>query len=180
MLKQYISIISATVLLTACANSFHTYYETGRPMNVETNNARQVVANGWNVSLTYSSSLESVKKHNDSINKIVIEDLGADWLNKLAQESQKELNIHNRIREAIKLTNTFKNAQEKLFEPSILFEKKGKKYIAHIVGQQKSDDTRKFITYARFKVFPENNDTMKLLSEEVEPLTIAFPQNGIK
>lgn len=178
---KYYFIISAAVILTSCANSIYTYYETGRPKSVEMNNARHIVSNNWDIKLEYDSqlNLERINKHNDSISKILSENKGDNWINIFAKESKDELILNNQLRETIKLTSAYNKAIELLFEPIILLEKKGKKYLAHIVGQQKSDDTRKFVTFAQLLVNSDRTG-IKIKDETIQELTISFPQNGIE
>jgi len=177
-----ILLIFISLLFGSCVINY-TYFEGGRPRSIEENNARRIVANNWNLILIYESNTddETIKKinhHNDSISAIIKKEKGDNWVETFIAESRKELMLHVSMRATISQMEVFRNAKDQLFEPIILFEKKGKKYLAHIVGQQKTDETRTFITFAQILISSKDNST-KIKSEKITPLTIQFSENGV-
>lgn len=183
MTFKFILSIGVAILVTACAKqTSYSLYQTGRPLGVESNNAKKIVADNWGFELNYIGSGELSLDHkirfNDSVNKIITEQFGENWQDKFSKESGDELIINTEIRQTVKSTDLYKQSEALLFQPVILLEKKTDNYIAHIVGQQKSDDTRKFITFAQLEVSLDG--TTKVKSNKVKPLTISLPVNGIE
>lgn len=175
--------IAATVVLTACAKqASYTLYQTGRPLGVDTNNARMITANSWGFELNYigtnGSSIGEQIRFNDSVNKMITKEFGENWQDAFIKESKDELIIDTEIRKLVRATKLFEKSENDLFEATILLEKNENNYLAHIVGQQKSDDSRTFITYAQ--LFVKIDGTVTLKSDKIKPLTISLPLNGIE
>jgi hypothetical protein len=183
LIKTISKLALALVIFASCAKK-HTYYEVGRPKSIEENNARKVIAKSWDLSLEHSSEMsdEAIKKinhHNDSVNSILVKKKGENWQDSFNSEVRQELVKHVNMRATISQMEIFAKAKEQLFEPIILFEKKKNNYLAHIVGQKKNDEERKFITFAQISI--NGSDlSAKVKSELSQPLTISFPENGVK
>jgi hypothetical protein len=179
---RIISLLIVSLLFFSC-NKTYTLYEVGRPRSIEENNARKIVAEKWRLNFEFKSGLDETTInetliHNDSVNALISKKRGEKWLDEFTSQSIAELDVNTALRERVKALEIYSKATNALFEPIILFEKKGKKYLAHIVGQQKTDETRAFVTYAQIWVYP-NSEKTSIKSEKIEPLLIRFPQNGV-
>jgi hypothetical protein len=179
---RIIPLLAISLLFFSCSKNY-TLYEVGRPRSIEENNARQIVSEKWRVNFEFKSGLDEATinetlHHNDSVSKLISKKKGENWLDEFTSESIAELETNTTLRTRVKALNIYTKATNDLFEPIILFEKKGKKYLAHIVGQQKTDETRAFITYAQIWVYP-NSEKTSIKSEKIEPLMLRFPQNGV-
>lgn len=177
-MKSFYTSLLALTLLASCAKTY-TLYETGRPNNVQSNNAKQIVGEQWNITYTYKANPENIMQHNDSVNAMLNEKYGENWLNTFNDEVHAELELNTTIRTSIMKTEIYLKSKEALFEPTILLKKKGDSYIAYIVGQQKSDDSRLFITFARLMV-KDNGLHIDVKDDTIQPLALTFPQNGIE
>jgi hypothetical protein len=69
-----------------------------------------------------------------------------------------------------------------LFQAIIILKKgkgkKNEKYKVYVVGQLKSDETRKFNTHLIFK-YNKKKNKMIIKSHKVGPLPFSLPQNGL-
>ena len=179
---RIIPLLIVSLLFFSC-NKTYTFYEVGRPRSIEENNARQIVADKWRLNFEFKSgfdekTINETLVHNDSVNALISKKRGENWVDEFTSQSIAELETNTMLRNRVKALEIYSKASSALFEPIVLFEKKGKKYLAHIVGQQKTDETRAFITYAQIWVYP-NSDKTSVKSGKIEALILRFPQNGV-
>ncbi|MDQ3192157.1 MAG: hypothetical protein M3Q58_11250 [Bacteroidota bacterium] len=175
-------------LFNSDSNKFHTLYEVGRPAGLEYNNAKKEAGKKWNILWIYADNAkveemgyEKIGNHNDSVMAILAKKRGEDWQREFYLNVDEELNHHNKLRKDLKSHKNYKFVNEELIEPHLLFERKTNRkrssYIVHIVGQKKEEPGKGFITLCKFFYKPNKSPSFDC---KEQPLTIYFPQNGIK
>ena len=163
-------------------------------MSIERNNALLTVGLENKINFEYDGNdiielkgIEYFVNYNDSISKVIAATkLGEDWLNDIYSKTDQEEIRQNVVREIVRKNKYFETKDHDLFQAIILLKKrKGKKtdpdargYKIYVVGQLKSDETRKFNTHL---IFRYNNKKNKLFlkSNKVGPLPFTLPQNGL-
>jgi hypothetical protein len=190
-MQKRLLIISLLLCFVANAQRTHSYYQSGRPLSIAMNNALMISAAEWSVEFVYvSDSLaehignEEINQRNEltSVYMAHKSDLGEDWLNKIYDLATLEEQRHNLFRSWIRQDDDYEEMATMLFEPILLFTKKkalfGEYYRAYLVGQLKTDDTRKFGTYATYKVYLKKARIKSVKTRGELPFTL--PQNGIQ
>jgi len=171
-----------------------TYYLLGRPMSIERNNALITVGLENKINFTFAGNdvielkgIEYFVNYNDSISKVIAATkLGEDWLNGIYTKTDQEEIRQNAVRELVRKNKYFETKGQELFQAIILLKKReGKKtdpdargYKVYVVGQLKSDETRKFNTHLIFK-YNKKKNKMIIKSHKVRPLPFSLPQNGL-
>lgn len=171
------------------SNKLHTLYEVGRPAGLEFNNAKTTIGIKWNIQWVFADNelvekmgYENIGIHNDSVMSIIAQKKGDHWQQSFYSEVDDELNYQNKMREKLRTFKEYKIIPKKLVEPHILFERKRKNkrsvYLVHIVGQKTEDISAGFITLCKFDYSLKKS--LGPFNCQEQPLTIFFPQNGIK
>lgn len=160
-------------------------------MSISMNNALMISAAEWSIEFVYvNDSLaealgeEEINRRNEiaALYMANKSDLGKDWLNKIYDLAALEEQRQNLFRSWIQQDDDYEEIASTLFEPIILFTKKktlfGEHYHAFVVGQEKTDNSRKFSTHAGYKVYLKKA-RIKPVKTKAE-LPFALPQNGIQ
>jgi len=168
-----------------------TYYLSGRPMSIAMNNALMISAAEWSIVFKYADDAmmerlgtAEINRRNEIASAYIANhtDLGKEWLSKIYELAALEEQRHNLFRTWIQQDDDYAALATLLFEPIILFIKRksllAEYYKAFVVGQLKSDDSRKFSTHATYKVYL-NKAKIKSLKTKAE-LPFILPQNGIQ
>lgn len=166
----------------------------GRPMSIERNNALLTVGLENKINFEFAGNdvielkgIEYFVNYNDSISKVIeATKLGEDWLNGIYSKTDQEEIRQNVVRELVRKNKYFETKDHDLFQAIIFLKKrKGKKtgpdargYKVYVVGQLKSDETRKFNTHLIFRYNKKKNQLI-LKSHKVGPLPFTLPQNGL-
>lgn len=190
-MQKLLLIISLVATFGVNAQRTHSYYLVGRPMSIASNNALMISAAEWNIEFIYVGDSLAQALGADEIdrkNKITDtymankSELGADWLNKIYDRAALEEQRHNLFRSWIQQDDDFMEIASTLFEPIILFKKKknlfGENYEAFVVGQLRTDSSRKFSTHAKYKVYLKKAKIIPVKTKAQLPF--ALPQNGIQ
>lgn len=191
-MRFFLLLIWFGLNLSSVFGQKYLYYLTGRPFNVEYNNAILAVGKEWNISFEYAGNdviemngLEKINSHNDSVSKLIRTKTGhgENWLNilfsEVALEDEKQRLIRNWVQEDFFYTET----EAKLIEPFLLIERKKclfkvKSYV-FIVGQLKNEEVKSFNSYGKYKV-NEKKRSVKLVSKKIGKIPFSLPQNGIQ
>jgi hypothetical protein len=180
-------------VLGACSPSKNTYllYEQqGRPLSVALNNAHKEVSKEWGISYKsheypVQKDLDEVMLYNDSVIRVMTKEWGKNWEEAFNKNIQQEFKTQETIRGAVMSSSTYKSVQPLVFELFILFEKQKKKknhsiYLIHLVGQEITDETRKFVTLCQMKVKTNSPNKFYGVDCQKKPLIYTLPQNGIQ
>lgn len=167
-----------------------TYYLMGRPMSIERNNALITIGLENKINFTFAGNdvielkgIEYFVNYNDSISKVIAATkLGEDWLNGIYTKTDQEEIRQNAVRELVRKNKYFESKGQELFQAIIILKKgkgkKNEKYKVYVVGQLKSDETRKFNTHLIFR-YNKKKNKMIIKSHKVGPLPFSLPQNGL-
>lgn len=193
-MKYFLTLIVLSFVWTVSAQLKYTYYLTGRPDNVERNNAILTVGKSWDIDFEYAGNdvvemkgLEAILKHNDSVSALIgLETkLGIEWQTYFFSSVDKEQTIQELIRGEVKATESYKLKSNELFEPFLLMTRKKKclgkfnyKYTIYTVGQLKVDEQRKFQSVAIYR-YDTAKKKLKQLNLSNNELPFILPQNGI-
>jgi hypothetical protein len=86
------------------------YYLTGRPFSFERNNAIKEVGFRWGLNISYAGNdvaealgLTAIAAANDSVERIMVQSFGAEWLGTFYAQVDQEEALHQRIRETLNL-----------------------------------------------------------------------------
>lgn len=193
-MKTIVTFVALCLVYTSLAQSKFTYYLTGRPDNIERNNAILIVGKSWDILFEYAGNdvvemqgLEAILKHNDSVSELIGKEtkLGVDWQTYFFASVDKEQIVQQLIREEIKLKESYIAKSNELFEPILLMTRKKRcfsklkfKYTVYLVGQMKTDEQRKFVTVGKYSyTIPKKK--IKELGVSSKELPFLLPQNGI-
>ena len=87
------------------------YYLTGRPFSFERNNAIKEVGFRWGLNISYAGNdvaealgLTAIAAANDSVERIMVQSFGAEWLGTFYEQVDQEEALHQRIRQALNPT----------------------------------------------------------------------------
>jgi hypothetical protein len=154
-----------------------TYYLTGRPFGFERNNAIKEVGFRWGLNISYAGNdvaetlgLTAIAAANDSVERIMVQSFGAEWLGTFYAQVDQEEALHQRIRQA--LNPTTDGAGSNRF---ILIRKLDKKRYEAFQLDASSSHTR---CIARYLGKAKRKVRMKQQESGCD-LPYDFPQNGI-
>lgn len=180
------------ITLSLSGQAHYTYYLTGRPYSIEHNNAIKTVGEEWKISFEYAGSdviemagLEKINALNDSISLLIGDKtgLGEGWQTVFYAEVSVEEEKQQLIRKLVQIDPFLIEMQKQLFETFLLVEKKRcffkKRYYVYLVGQLKTDESRKFASHGKYKVNLKKMSA-KLVSSKLEALPFSIVQNGIQ
>lgn len=193
-MKTIVTLVALCIVWTGLTQTKYTYYLTGRPDNVERNNAILTIGKSWDILFEYAGSdivemqgLEKIQKHNDSVSQLIAKEtkLGEEWQTYFFSSVDKEQTAQQLIREEIKVIDSYIAKSSELFEPFLLMTRKKKclsklnfKYTVYLVGQLKTDEQRKFITVGKYR-YNTSKKKIRELSVSSSELPFFLPQNGI-
>jgi hypothetical protein len=159
------------------ASAQASYYLTGRPFGFERNNAIKEVGFRWGLNISYAGNdvaealgLTAIAAANDSVERIMVQSYGAEWLGTFYAQVDQEEALHQRIRQALNPTND--DAGSNRF---ILIRRLDKKRYEAFQLDASSSHTR---CVARYLGKAKRKVRMKQQEGGCE-LPYDFPQNGI-
>jgi len=159
------------------ASAQASYYLTGRPFGFERNNAIKEVGFRWGLNISYAGNdvaealgLTAIAAANDSVERIMVQSYGAEWLGTFYAQVDQEEALHQRIRQTLNPTND--GAGSNRF---ILIRKVDKKRYEAFQLDASSSHTR---CIARYLGKTKRKVSMKQQEGGCE-LPYDFPQNGI-